>query len=165
MARRSGGFPTSRMIGPTRAMSLVVLVWTCCAQAGDTRQRWVPYEPAVVELRGTLKVCERYGPPGYGEDPERDQRMRVPVLILSNPINVRGDPAAEVNIESVRGVRELQLVFLRAMNYSSLVGSQVVVRGKLSHAVSGHHFTPVVMIVESLGEDAGHAEENDIGPG
>jgi hypothetical protein len=131
---------------------LLLLSWgfSCGASGPSDEERWVSYEPVVVELSGRLTVSMKFGPPNYGEDPETDQRLKIPVLLLSEPVNVRGEPDAQVNIESVRGVKEVQLIFLRGRNYDGLVNSRVVARGTLSHAVSGHHFTEVVMTVEDL---------------
>ncbi len=139
----------------TRAIALVLLLlpWSssCGASGPSEEERWVSYEPTVIELSGMLTVSMRFGPPNYGENPETDEPLKIPVLVLSEPVNVRGDPDAEVNIESVHGVKEIQLIFLRQRNYDGLVNSRVVARGTLSHAVSGHHFTEVVMTVEDLG--------------
>jgi hypothetical protein len=134
------------------ALVLLFLSWglACGASGSSEEERWVSYEPTVIELSGMLMVSMKFGPPNYGEDPETDERLKVPVLVLSEPLNVRGDPDAQVNIESVRGVKEIQLIFLRQRNYDGLVNSRVVARGTLSHAVSGHHFTEVVMTVEDL---------------
>jgi len=133
---------------------LLLLSWgAACGASGSSdssdEERWVSYEPDVVELSGRLTVSMKFGPPNYGEDPETDQRLKIPVLV-SEPMNVRGEPNAQVNIESVRGVKEVQLIFPRERNYDGLVNSRVVARGTLSHAVSGHHFTEVVMTVEDL---------------
>lgn len=150
MATRNRHIPIA--VKRATAFVLLLLSWgiSCGASGPSQEGRWVSYEPTVIELAGMLTVSMEFGPPNYGEDPETDERLKIHVLVLSEPMNVRGDPDAEVNIESVRGVTEVQLIFLRKRNYDGLVNSQVVARGTLSHAVSGHHFTEVVMTVEDL---------------
>jgi hypothetical protein len=114
---------------------------------------WVSYEPAVVQLGGTLVTRVRYGPPNYGEDTARDQRIEVPLLLLSRPISVRGDSTSETNRETFRDVWELQLVFpVGDQAPASLFNRTVVATGTLSRAISGHHFTEVVLMVKTLVE-------------
>jgi hypothetical protein len=112
---------------------------------------WLSYEPAVVELRGTLSVVERYGPPNFGETPDLDQKLRVPILQLERPVNVAGDTSSQANPDTIRDVREIQLVFVGGRSdYEEYVDGYVVVTGRLLQRVSGHHFTAVVMMVESI---------------
>ncbi|MCX8959572.1 hypothetical protein [Erwinia psidii] len=47
----------------------------------------LPYEPAVVELKGIISINQFDGPPNYGEGPD-DKKVNVPVLRLSEPVNV-----------------------------------------------------------------------------
>ena len=139
-------------IGSAAVLVLVSLSWgRWCGESGSSQQEsWVSYEPAIIELTGVLTVSERFGPPNYGENVQTDARLEVPVLVLSEAVNVRGDSSSEVNTEFVRGITEVQLVFLRAHRYDELVNRRVIARGTLSHAMSGHHFTEVVMTVEDL---------------
>ena len=143
----------------TRVSGLVVVgfvTWAsaCGAEPDSSTEDWLAYEPAVVELRGTLTEVTKLGPPNYGEDPETDERLEIPVLQLSKSINVKGDPYDQTNNATFTGVGEVQLIFLSAdEQYRDLTGREVVVEGTLSEAMTGHHFTKVVMTVKAIRED------------
>ena len=109
------------------------------------------YEPTKVELQGRLTIEQRCGPPGYGENPDTDQRVQIPVLLLSAPIDVQGDPQSDLNQETVRGVQRVQLV-LEATSYRRLVGKNITVKGTLFRAITGHQYTDVVMNVLNVRE-------------
>jgi hypothetical protein len=115
--------------------------------------RWLSYEPAVVELEGKLIVESKYGPPNYGENPRTDSKVRIRVLVVSKPVNVRGNPQDALNKESLEGIRRIQLnLFNLKTPYKQLIGKRVVVSGTLSHAITGHDYTKVVMDVHSIRE-------------
>jgi uncharacterized protein DUF4431 len=130
---------------------LVVLAATNCLQVRAQEKQWLSYEPATVELQGRLIVQWKYGPPNFGEQPKTDQRVKVPILVLTRSINVRGTPGDAHNANSVEGARRVQLTFSNlATDYKQLVGKNVVVKGTLFHAFSGQHYTDVVMDVRSI---------------
>lgn len=131
---------------------LVVLVASIGFESAAQNRRWLSYEPAVVELQGKLAVEWKHGPPNYGEQPKTDAKVRVPLLKLAETINVRGNPENALNAESVEGVRQIQLLFQSESAYKQLIGKQVVVKGTLFRAHSGHHYTDVVMNVRFVEE-------------
>src|SRR5437867_9168181 len=47
-----------------------------------TQGRCVPLWPARVRLSGVIREEHRLGPPGYGENPERDEKVTIFVLYL-----------------------------------------------------------------------------------
>ncbi|MBI1749101.1 MAG: DUF4431 domain-containing protein [Acidobacteria bacterium] len=114
------------------------------------QRRSLSYEPAVVELQGRLTIELKYGPPNYGEQPRTDAKLKVPVLRLHEPIDIRGNPEDTLNAESVEGVKELQLIFKSGTAYKQLISKRVLVKGTLFRGHSGHHFTDVVMNVSSI---------------
>lgn len=114
------------------------------------KNRWLPYEPATVELQGRLTVQSKYGPPNYGENPRTDAKVKVPVLVLLTPVSIRGTPGDANNAKSVSGVRRIQLILLNKTPYKEFTNKIVVVKGTLFHAHSGHHYTRVVMDVSSI---------------
>ena len=128
------------------ARFLVVVSWL---GVNTNRQdiKWLSYEPTVVELEGKLTVEMKYGPPNYGENPKTDERVRVPLLLLSQAVNVRGDPKSDLNAESVKGVTRIQLVFKGGTTYRQFTGKKVVVKGTLFRGHTGHHYTDVLMTV------------------
>ena len=125
---------------------LPILVLVTPAQ----EKEWLSYEPTVVKLKGKLTIRVYYGPPNYGENPDTDTKEALPVLILSKPVNVRGnpDPKAGFNRKSVEGVREIELVL--TMPHKEFIGKRVLVKGTLFHAFTGHHHTDVLMDVRSI---------------
>lgn len=74
---------------------------------------WLRYEPVVEEASGTLRVSSWFGPPTFGEQPDIDERLRVPLLILDHVLSVCADSTSDVNSESVIGLDTLQLTTLR----------------------------------------------------
>jgi len=113
-------------------------------------KEWLSYQPTVVELKGTLTVKTYYGPPNYGENPDTDAREELPILILKQPINVRGnpDPRAGFDRKSVADLQEVQLVLTTP--HKEFIGKRVVVKGTLFHGFTGHHHTDVLMDVRSI---------------
>ena len=130
-------------------MLLCVLTALAQFEIGAQNRRWLSYEPATVELEGRLISEWKYGPPNFGEDPKRDQRVKVPILVLTTRVNVRANPADATNAVAVRNVRRIQLV-LSDVGYRELMGRDVVVKGSLFHSFTGHHYTDVLMDVRSI---------------
>jgi hypothetical protein len=120
------------------------------AETPQKKREWLSYQPTVVELKGTLSVKTYYGPPNYGENPETDAKEALPVLILKEPVNVRGnaDSNSGFDRKSVNDVGEIQLVLTTP--YKELIGKTVLVSGTLFHAFTGHHHTDVLMDVGSI---------------
>src|SRR5688572_33007249 len=89
---------------------LTLLVAFACVGPAHA-QRFLSYEPEVVELDGQLVVQWKYGPPNFGEQPKTDQKVRVPVLLLSQRVVVTGDQEDGKNSQTASNVREVQLAF------------------------------------------------------
>ncbi len=131
--------------------TLLLLVLTRGFETAAQDKHWLPYEPAIIELQGRVIVQWRYGPPNYGENPKTDARVRVPILVLSKPVNARGNPQDELNSESVEGTRRIQLDFFNVKTpYTQFTGKRVIVTGTLRHAITGHDYTKVVMNLQSI---------------
>jgi hypothetical protein len=139
---------------------LSLLASSLNGQADSQAGSWLAYEPAVVNLEGKLVVLAKYGPPNFGKSPRTDQKLKVPVLVLSHRVNVKGTPGSELNSESIQGVRQIQLVFLtNEIPYRYLVRKEVAVRGTLFRAHTGHHYTDVLLTVQQITEKARKAEK------
>jgi|GEM_PF-4198418 len=108
------------------------------------------YEPSKAVLRGTLTRVIRYGPPNFGEDTLHDERLTVPILRLDSAIAVCGSPDDDVNSESERDVREVQLVERGSARRPLPRSGDVVVYGELFHWITGWHFTHVLLTVDSI---------------
>ena len=133
---------------------------TSVAAPAGCPDSWLGYEPAVVELAGALRQVQKYGPPNYGESPATDQKVQVPILVLSSPVNVRADSASEVNTESFQCVREVQLVRLSSSPaYRRFVGQSIVATGTLFQRFTGHHHTDVLLVLRSIRQGPSQRQE------
>lgn len=154
MVRGNGHHQGGAAVMAGRLVTTGIALWAAVCAGNPARQPpgCLRYEPASVELRGRLDRVMRYGPPGYGETPDADQRLEVPILTLARPIDVCADPNSATNNEDVHAVTEVQLIPGRQVDTGAYVGKDVVAAGTLFRAHAGRHFTPVVMNVRSLGE-------------
>jgi len=109
---------------------------------------WFEYEPRLVALSGVIRLENRFGPPGYGEDPVQDSKVEIRVLELESPINVKGDPADDINTETVLGVKNIQLVVEEPIR--KYLQKKVTIKGTLFHGHTGHHYTEVLLDVQSI---------------
>ena len=133
----------------------IILGVACVRQATRPSSDCLQYEPQVVVLRGDLREVFKYGPPNYGENPESDSKMWVPMLELTEPVSVCGDTSSEVNKDSISGIRDLQLIFpVLPPSYGRLLKHPVIVSGTLEQATFGPMFTPVVLTVRTLEADS-----------
>jgi hypothetical protein len=112
--------------------------------------------PQEVTLSGELIERTYWGPPNWGEHPDTDRLEDAWLLILDRPICVEAD-SSWVNNASEHNVIVVQLVVLdpgpdnRALkNVARLVTRRVTVSGFLDHADTGHHRTPVLLVVASI---------------
>jgi len=138
-------------------ISLGAAANTVAASESDTpsdcryASNWYYYEPCVVRLSGHLVTKIEYGPPDYGEHPKTDRRGTIYVLLLDKPINVKGNPANELDGDSFTDVKAIQLAFDPSkMKIDGYVGKKVTAEGELFEAETGHHYTQVLMWLHNL---------------
>lgn len=110
----------------------------------------LPYEQATVELTGKVTRHVFPGPPNY-ESLETDNREVCWILQLERLIDVIATDDSLVNYTE-NGVRRVQLVLdaQQYRQYQRLLNRRVVATGTLFHAISGHHHTPVLLMVLQL---------------
>jgi hypothetical protein len=119
--------------------------------APPTDRGCVRFDPAVIELRGTLTTVTRYGPPNFGENPESDEKLNVPLLTLPDSLLFCAEPGRPADTETVH-INQLQLNFAKYGDVpAELLGREVLVTGTALLAVSGYHFTPVLLTVSRIG--------------
>ncbi len=117
--------------------------------AASQQQQWLFYSPAVSRLKGKLTKVMKYGSPTYGEHPQQDEKIDVPILILQLPIRVK-QPPPSVNTE-IANVSFVQLIFPRETgSYAKYLNATIVVEGTLAKGIKGTHFTDLVMTVNTL---------------
>lgn len=108
------------------------------------------YEPVQVVIDGVIERRMFPGPPNYESVEAGDRPETYWLLKLEAPICVDGPPD-ELNARE-EGVSQVQLS-LRAEQYSEFerfVGERARATGTLTHAISGHHHTPVLLFVRAL---------------
>jgi|SRR6266480_309551 len=121
------------------------------SEAEPQQQEWLSYYPAVSRLQGKLIKVTKYGKPTYGENPEKDEKVEVAILILQTPVRVKARTTSSVNNESSTNVSFVQLIFPAEVgDYSKHLDMDIVVAGTLERGHRGDHFTDVVMTVKAV---------------
>ncbi|MEE3627272.1 hypothetical protein UCD39_25365 [Nitrospirillum sp. BR 11752] len=136
------------MRGFLGAMSMVALMGA--ASVASAASRSLHYEPAVVELTGTVVVEDHYGPPNFGETPEEDAKLRVPMLRLDAPVDVAGDPHSDTNLSSFEDVDQMQIVLVQGRSVDGFIGKHVTVTGTLAEKLEGGDFTQVLITMRTI---------------
>ena len=130
-----------------KLLVLLLLVWTS-PLAGQC----LTFEPDTVRLSGTLTIGAFPGRPNYEDTVKGDEPEHPYILALASKICVRGDSTSDLNRDDQSDIQNVQLIFLGPLprDIRSFVGKPVVLAGKLTTAISGHHHTPVLLIVSRL---------------
>ena len=132
---------------------IILFVLIAVVHSANAQTQRLSYEPATVELEGKVITEQKYGPPNYGQNPKTDQKVTVAILVLRDPIDVLATPGDAVNTQ-VNGVTRIQLVFTDGKTVDKqLIGKDVLVKGKLFHSHTGHHYTDVLIDVSSIQEE------------
>ena len=121
----------------------MILAACCTSPLSLATELCLHYMGDPVTLSGKVTKRTFYGPPGYGENPDIDSRETQGVLLLSEPICVDENPRDYDEAE--KNQLEVTLVPLGNTNLKGYIGKQVTVQGKLFHANTGHHHTPVLI--------------------
>jgi hypothetical protein len=98
---------------------------------------------------GDVVLKQFYGPPNYGETPEEDRIEHHYVLKLYDPITFR-----KITKEEVIEVKvvEIQLIINsdEIKNRINLDWAGHILEGKLYFSETGHHYTPLIMVVDKI---------------
>jgi hypothetical protein len=124
---------------------LLLLLLTTSVYASAQRQECLAYEPEAVQLIGKIHKQTFPGPPNYesirkGDKPETYWVLHLPDTVCTQP---SADNEGEDNVTDL----QLTLTPKQYALYRKFLGHRVNVKGKLSHAITGHHHTPVLMEV------------------
>ena len=119
---------------------------------GSQPQGWLSYHPSVSRLQGKLIKIMKYGAPTYGAEPDKDEKVEVPILILQTPVRVRANPSSPGSTEPVSNISFVQLIFSDETDATlrRYLDQQIVVAGTLAFGNRGGHFTEVVMTVTAV---------------
>jgi hypothetical protein len=133
------------------ALVLMLFVWPGAVRS-HAAGPCLSFEPAVETIVGTLVRRTFPGPPNYqsirdGDAPETGWYVR-----LTTPLCFSGTPGDEVNGKDVAGVTLVQLVFTHDeyRTRAALVARRVTATGTFFTAQTGHHHTPVLLLVGKL---------------
>jgi hypothetical protein len=125
----------------------LLLAVAAAAQPAVAVAECLHFEPAEVQLSGTLTARAFPGPPNYQSVAAGDRADRAFILVLDAPVCVEADLNSEINREAQAGIREVHIRWFEG-DLASFVGKHVIVRGQLSTATIGHDRTPVVLDVK-----------------
>src|SRR5512143_1292818 len=134
----------------TLALACAIAIWP--ARASAQQEGWLSYSPSVARIRGKLIIVTKFGKPTYGADPDKDEKLEVPILILQTPIRVKARPESSVNNETMTNISFVQLIFPPEVepSFKKHVGQDIVVAGTLAIGNRGGQFTDVVMTVKAV---------------
>jgi len=135
----------------TRITTLLILAIISVATlaafriSGGAASEPLHYEPALVKFSGILTLEKHYGPPNFGETPNIDQVVMIPILELDVPISVAANQNDKINKRTFAGLKRVQIVSLNTSELSKLSGKHITVEGSLFERHSSQHFTEVLI--------------------
>ena len=142
----------------TRSIQVILAMIALCSGSVLAAEPCFHYAQEI-KLSGYLEVRAFYGPPGYGENPKTDSRLRQDILFLDEPIctkDNRDEMGEKTQIE----------VTLRTESPSSeltgLAGKYITVTGRLEHAETGHDNTNLILSSVKLVGSKGNMERKAI---
>ncbi len=135
----------------TKIFAFLILLLASAVYA-QAQERCLSYDPAEVQLAGTISKQVVPGPPNYQNVKKGDKPETIWILTLDKAVCVTGN-TDDVN-EPEQNVTDLQLL-LQPNHFAQLnrMGGQkpqVVSLGKLFHAHTAHHRTKVLLDVKEI---------------
>ncbi|WMY75608.1 DUF4431 domain-containing protein [Buttiauxella selenatireducens] len=97
-----------------------------------------------VKLSGYLEVSVFFGAPGFGEDPKTDRREIKNILFLDEPVCANRSDNGDAEKEQIEVTLETD-ESPGAPNLDQYVGKHITVVGKLTHALTGHDHTSLIL--------------------
>lgn len=129
---------------------LVTLWISCSALAGNPNFH---FDPVQEEVSGTLDVQTFPGLPNYESIAKGDEAEEGFYLKLDKPIDVVAK-TSDVNWETQKNVKVVQLMLLDdgILKQVGLLrkGTHLLLKGKLSNWLTGHHHARILLEVEHL---------------
>ena len=99
-----------------------------------------------VSVSGNIVLKQFYGPPNYGETPKIDKIESHYVLLLNKPITFKQG-------NSTKTIEEIQLIIVDKISIELRTDWKYIVNGNAFFAETGHHHTPVIIIVNTITRD------------
>lgn len=131
------------------SVAVAAIVSLVAAEEPPVRRHVVPETPeesAPVTLEGDVRRERHYGPPNYGETPERDRIEEAVILRLRQPLCASREPGAACGGQDVHG--SIHLVLSREGLAMASIEGCVAVTGPLFRAHTGHHRRAILMSVD-----------------
>jgi hypothetical protein len=136
---------------------ILLVLWSglSFSSEGKAPQACLSYEPTTVTLQGTIRRQTFPGPPNYESVEEGDEPETYWILHLTNPVCVDSDKNMPGGEEKENNVTDVQLGLdeRQYAQYKGLLGKQVTVNGRLSHAFTGHHHTAIRLTVAEIKDE------------
>ncbi len=109
------------------------------------------YEREKISLAGVITERVFPGPPNYENIRKGDAPETAWILHLDTPVCVVPiDPKDDID-EPESNVTDMHLIIYGSYKkYEALPGKRVIVSGTLTHSISGHHRTRVLIEVEDI---------------
>jgi hypothetical protein len=104
------------------------------------------YDQKSVTLTGVVVIETFYGPPNYGENPDTDAKEKQAILKLDVPMCVNKSSRSPIE-EAEHNQNDVTLVPMSEVNFGQFANKHVQIIGKLYHAKTSHHHTPVLLSV------------------
>jgi hypothetical protein len=120
--------------------------------AAAQESEWLSYSPSIARLRGRIIMVTKYGKPSYGEDPDKDEKMTVPILVLQTPARVKPKQANSANNETMTNISFVQLIVPQELDaeIKKNIDREALIAGTLAIGRRGGEFTDVVMNVKAV---------------
>ncbi|KAB7741664.1 hypothetical protein F2P47_04470 [Parvibaculum sedimenti] len=110
------------------------------------------YEPATSTISGVAHVMHGYGPPGFGESPDTDEKTVYLIVDLDHPTCLKGGDG-EPN-EDMANVRQIELLPQEGKIDQNLDGQHINATGKLTmHIIDTGSPAAVAMYAIGIGKD------------
>lgn len=113
------------------------------------------FEPKLTQLYGTLSEKEFFEEPGYGQNPEKDKKVKVFILKTELPIQVYPIEYQdkETGDRVTKGLFEFQVFTTsKTIELKNYIGKKILLEGMLQQGASGHHHTPILIEVKNIKE-------------
>ena len=130
---------------PLPQLARFLLIAILASARASPKQPCLDYQPQVVELTGVMRRHGFPGPPNYQSVAQGDALEVYWLLHLARPIQVGPGRPADPDAPAEANLRALQILLRDYRPYLALLGKRVTITGTLSHAITGHHHTTVVI--------------------
>lgn len=101
----------------------------------------------VITLTGIVTISQQYGPPNFGETPQTDSKMLIPVLQLDSPARLCSMSSEKFGpLPTI--IDKIQLV--QQEHVKIKMDTHASITGKLAQSENALHYTPVILVVDSV---------------